>query len=146
MVKPMAHVQLLSRNLKQVANLYTKILVKELAARQLDQHYEILLILAEQQLPVTQSKLAELLRVDKSRMVSIIYELEQKELISIKRNPADRREHYINLSDTALATISAIGKIVDKVNKQAKAGISPEKLQVFFEVSGQLQQNLEKDC
>jgi DNA-binding MarR family transcriptional regulator len=142
----MAHVQLLSRNLKQITNLYTKILVKELAARQLDQHYEILLVLAVQELPVTQNKLAELLHVDKSRMVSIIYELEQKELINIKRNPADRREHYIYLSDTALTTISSIGKIVDKVNKQAKAGISPEKLKAFFEVSVQLQQNLEKDC
>jgi DNA-binding MarR family transcriptional regulator len=140
----MENVQFLSRNLKQIANLYTKILSKELAAVELDHHFEILLLLDLQKTPITQNKLAELLKLDKSRIVGIIYELEQKGLIDVKRNPADRREHFINLSGKAKTAIPAIEKVVAKINDLAKAGIPQDKLLTFIEVSEQLQSNLEK--
>jgi DNA-binding MarR family transcriptional regulator len=91
----MKHVQLISRSLRQINNLYKKMLTKELSAFQLDHHFEALLMLAIQDRPVTQNQLAELLQVDKSRVVSIIAYLEQRNLITIEKNPADRREHYI---------------------------------------------------
>jgi DNA-binding MarR family transcriptional regulator len=115
-----------------------------LATIELDHHFEILLLLDLQKTPITQNKLAELLRLDKSRIVGIIYELEQKGLIDVKRNPADRREHFINLSTKAKTDIPAIEKVVARINDLAKTGIPRDKLLTFIEVSEQLQLNLEK--
>jgi DNA-binding MarR family transcriptional regulator len=142
----MKHVQLISRSLRQINNLYKKMLTKELSAFQLDHHFEALLMLAIQDRPVTQNQLAELLQVDKSRVVSIIAYLEQRHLITIEKNPADRREHYIHLSSDAVSSIPHIERSVEKINELAEFGIEHEKLATFFEVSEMIQQNLLKQA
>jgi DNA-binding MarR family transcriptional regulator len=142
----MKHVQLISRSLRQINNLYKKMLTKELSAFQLDHHFEALLMLAIQDRPVTQNQLAELLQVDKSRVVSIIAYLEQRNLITIEKNPADRREHYIHLSSDAVSSIPNIERSVEKINELAEFGIEHEKLATFFEVSEMIQQNLLKQA
>jgi DNA-binding MarR family transcriptional regulator len=142
----MKHVQLISRSLRQINNLYKKMLTKELSAFQLDHHFEALLMLAIQDRPVTQNQLAELLQVDKSRVVSIIAYLEQRNLIMIEKNPADRREHYIHLSSDAVSSIPHIERSVEKINELAEFGIEHEKLATFFEVSELIQQNLLKQA
>lgn len=142
----MKHVQLISRSLRQINNLYKKMLTKELSAFQLDHHFEALLMLAIQDRPVTQNQLAELLQVDKSRVVSIIAYLEQRNLITIEKNPADRREHYIHLSPDAVSSIPHIERSVEKINELAEFGIEHEKLATFFEVSELIQQNLLKQA
>ena len=138
----MEKVQLLSRNLRRVKQLYNKLLLRELAAHDLDQHYEALLVLAEQDKPITQNMLAELLQMDKSRIVSIVYALGKKKLIISKTNPADRRQHYISLSAKAKEAIPVIEGIIKRVNDLANAGLSDEKLSTFFEVSAMMHQNL----
>ncbi len=142
----MKHVQLISRSLRQINNLYKKMLTKELSAFELDHHFEALLMLAIQERPVTQNQLAELLQVDKSRVVSIISYLEQRNLIHIERNPADRREHYVHLSPHAVSSIPYIERSVEKINELAEFGIEHEKLATFFEVSEMIQQNLLKQA
>jgi DNA-binding MarR family transcriptional regulator len=138
----MERVQVLSRNLRQINNLYTKILSKELSPLHLDHHFEVLLMLAVQEQPITQNKLAALMQIDKSRMANIIYDLEQKDLVYVQRNPEDRRQHYVYLSTNAKTSIPFIEQVVNKINEFAKAGITQEKLLAFFEVSEQIQQNL----
>jgi DNA-binding MarR family transcriptional regulator len=138
----MKPVQLISRNLKQINNLYTKSLSKELSAIQLDDHFEVLFLLSIQEQPVTQNKLAQLLQIDKSRMANIVFYLEKKELITVETNPADRRQHYVYLSSTALPSIPYIEKTIKKINQLAETGIAEEKLNVFFEVSEMIRQNL----
>lgn len=140
----MKRAQLISKNLRKINYLYTKVLSKELSALHLDQHFEVLLLLDNQEHPLTQNKLAELMQIDKSRMANIIFYLEKKELIYIKRNPADRREHYVYLSSAAKTSIPQIEKTVEKINEIAATGITQEKLGVFFEVSETIQQNLVK--
>ena len=139
----MKHVHLISRNLKKINSLYTKVLSKELSAHDLDQHYEVLLLIHTYEKPVTQNKLAEMLQIDKSRMANIVFYLESKGLIYTKINPADRREHYVHLSSTAETSIPEIEKAVEKINEIVEQGIAPEKLDVFFEVSERMQQNLQ---
>ncbi|OKS87320.1 hypothetical protein RG47T_2781 [Mucilaginibacter polytrichastri] len=121
-------------------------LTKELSAFELDHHFEALLMLGIQDHPVTQNQLAELLQVDKSRVVSIIAYLEQKKLIKIEKNPADRREHYVHLSSDAVSSIPYIERSVEKINELAEFGIEDEKLATFFEVSEMIQQNLLKQA
>jgi DNA-binding MarR family transcriptional regulator len=133
---------LISRNLKKINHLYTKILSKELALYEMDQHFEALYLLGMQNQPITQNSLAELMQIDKSRMAVIIFVLEKKGLIQVKINPDDRRQHYVNLSSSAKTSIPALEKTIEKINQQAKAGIPEEKLLAFFEVSEMMRQNL----
>ncbi|WP_214070954.1 MarR family transcriptional regulator [Mucilaginibacter sp. dw_454] len=140
----MKHVQLISQKLNQINNLYKKILVKELSAMDLDQHFEVLLILATHDEPLTQNKLASLLQKDKSRIVNIIVYLEQRNMVYTVRNPADRREHYVYLSSSARDSVQHITHTIEKINHLAEAGIDYEKLSAFFEVSELMQENLQK--
>ena len=140
----MKRVELISKSLRQINHLYKKIIIKELSAIELDHHYEALLVLATQEQPITQNRLAELLQIDKSRMVNMIHYLEDKKMVYIERNPADRREHYVYLSSSAEKFIPAIERTVEKINELAKFGIAQEKLMAFFEVSEMIQQNLAK--
>lgn len=134
--------QLISRNLKKINNLYTKILSKELAPHKLDHHFEALYLLAITDQHVSQNYLAEMMQIDKSRMAIIIFDLEQRGLIQIKINPDDRRQHYVYLSSLAIMAIPEIEKTVKKINDVVEAGIPEEKLHAFFEVSEMMRQNL----
>jgi DNA-binding MarR family transcriptional regulator len=119
-------------------------LSKELSAFKLDHHFEVLMVLATQENPVTQNKLAELLHIDKSRTAVILFDLEKRGLVQIKVNPNDRRQHYVSLSPTALTSLPHIEVTVKKINQLAEAGIEQQKLNIFFEVSEMIQQNLIK--
>ena len=140
----MKSVQLISQRLKRINHLYTKLISKELSAFELGHHFEVLLLLATQEKPVTQNKLAELLQVDKSRMAVIVFELEKRGMMEISVNPNDRREHYVSLSPSAVTSIPHIELSVEKINQLAEAGIEQQKLMTFFEVSEMIQQNLVK--
>ena len=138
----MGHPQFISRTLKKINHLYTKILTKELAPYHMDHHFEALHLLAIQNQPITQSNLAELMQIDKSRIATIIFDLEKRGLVQIKINPDDRRQHYIHLSILATTAIPYLEQTVEKINHLAEAGIPEEKLLVFFEVSELMRQNL----
>lgn len=138
----MKRAQFISRSLRQIDYLYTKNLSRELSSIQVNHHYEVLLILAKHEEPLTQNELAGLLHVDKSRMANIIFYLTEKQLVIIKRNPADKRQHYVFLSADARLCIPFIETKVQQINELAEAGISEEKLNIFFEVSEAIRQNL----
>jgi len=138
----MSTVQLISQSLKKINYLYSKMLSKELSAFKLDHHFEALLVLATQEKPVTQNRLAELLQIDKSRTAVIVFDLEKRGLIEIKVNPNDRRQHYVSLSPTALTSIPHIEITIEKINQLAEAGIEQQKLSTFYEVSEMMQRNL----
>ncbi|EHQ29135.1 MarR family winged helix-turn-helix transcriptional regulator [Mucilaginibacter paludis] len=136
--------QLIARNLRQIDYLYTKKLSKELSAIHVNNHFEVLLVLAKQVHPLTQNQLAQLLHLDKSRMANIVFQLEEHQLVSVEVNPADRRQHYVTLSPYALSAMPDIETKVQQINDMAEAGISQEKLDVFFEVVETIRQNLVK--
>jgi DNA-binding MarR family transcriptional regulator len=119
-------------------------LSKELSVFKLDHHFEVLMVLATQETPVTQNKLTELLQIDKSRTAVIVFDLEKRGLVQIKINPSDRRQHYVSLSPSALTSIPHIEITIQKINQLAEAGIEQQKLSTFFEVSQMIQQNLVK--
>ncbi|NCD71123.1 MarR family winged helix-turn-helix transcriptional regulator [Mucilaginibacter agri] len=140
----MKHIQLLSQNLRLINYFYTKSLDKELSSMKADYHFEALLVLADQEHPITQNQLAELLHIDKSRVANIVFSMEEQEIIIVKTNPADRRQHLISLSPKAVKSIPGIEKTVEEVNRMANLGISEEKLAVFKEVTEAMMHNLIK--
>src|SRR5438067_2283098 len=98
----MKNVQLISKRLKKINYLYTKMIISELSPFELDHHFEALLTLAIEGKQITQNRLSELLQIDKSRTAVIVFDLEKRGLISINITPEDRRRHYISLSPLAL--------------------------------------------
>lgn len=50
--------------------------------------------------PLGQQALAETLRLDPSNVVGLLNELEERELVVRRRDPADRRRHIVELSAT----------------------------------------------
>ncbi|HEX8018728.1 MarR family transcriptional regulator [Mucilaginibacter sp.] len=140
----MKNVQLISKRLKKINYLYTKMILNELSPFELDHHFEALLTLAVEEKQITQNRLSELLQIDKSRTAVIVFELEKRELIQISINPNDRRQHYLSLSALALSSIPHIELSIEKINELAEAGIEQQKLLTFFEVSEMIQHNLVK--
>jgi DNA-binding MarR family transcriptional regulator len=138
----MENIHLLSQNLRLINYFYTRNLTRELSAIQADPHAEILLMLAKQTQPVAQNQLAELLHIDKSRVANIIFSMEEKGIVIVKTNPADRRQHLISLSPDALQSIPYIEMKVQQVNAMANMGISEEKIAIFIEVVEAMMQNL----
>jgi DNA-binding MarR family transcriptional regulator len=58
----------------------------------------IALKLLSEQGPVSQQGLADSLSLDPSNVVGLLNELEERELITRRRDPADRRRHIVELS------------------------------------------------
>jgi DNA-binding MarR family transcriptional regulator len=58
----------------------------------------IALKLLSEQGPVSQQGLAESLSLDPSNVVGLLNELEERELITRRRDPGDRRRHIVELS------------------------------------------------
>lgn len=141
----MKNTELLSQNLRLINHLYTRSLTRELSSIDANHHFEVLLMLAKQQKPITQNQLAELLHIDKSRVAHIIFSMEESKIVLVKTNPADRRQHLISLSPNALKSIPDIEQKVMEINELANTGISEEKLIVFTEVAEAMMQNLTKN-
>jgi len=55
--------------------------------------------------PLTQHALGGALCLDPSNVVGLLNELEEKELITRRRDPADRRRHIVELSDSGSAEL-----------------------------------------
>jgi DNA-binding MarR family transcriptional regulator len=58
----------------------------------------VALTLLEEHGPVTQQALGEALRLDPSNVVGLLNELEERGLVTRRRDPADRRRHIVELS------------------------------------------------
>jgi DNA-binding MarR family transcriptional regulator len=138
----MKNTELLSQNLRLINYFYTRNLSRELSPLKMNHHFEVLLTLAKQKMPITQNQLAELLHIDKSRVAHIIFSMEENDVVMVRTNPADRRQHLISLSPNAQKSIPYIEKKVKEVNEMANTGISEEKLSVFVEVAEAMMQNL----
>jgi DNA-binding MarR family transcriptional regulator len=108
----------------------------------LERYHYALLLIDEHQEKLTQKELAKLLQVDKSFIVSMIDYLASNELVCRETNCDDRRQHFLILTEKATKIIPMINQVYKSLNKQAFAGIEKDKINQFFEVIKDLQNNL----
>lgn len=64
------------------------------------------LTLLDEHGPVTQQMLGEALRLDPSNVVGLLNELEDRGLITRRRDPADRRRHIVELSTAGIGELA----------------------------------------
>jgi DNA-binding MarR family transcriptional regulator len=75
------------------------------------------LALIHQEGPQSQHRLGELLRIDRTTMVTVIDELEQRGLVQRTRDPADRRRYAITLTPEGDKLMAGdLGRLDQRVN------------------------------
>jgi DNA-binding MarR family transcriptional regulator len=108
----------------------------------LENDADILLLLASSSARPTQKEISEILQFDKSRVAILIEGLKQNGLIYTERNHADRREHFVFLTDQGIATLPKIQKAIDQVNVKMSRELNDETLACFYKTLFQIQNNL----
>ena len=74
----------------------------------------------------SQTDLARALNMDKSAVVTIIDELEQRGLARRVRSPEDRRRHALVVTEAALALMDQMQDAVSKVGRPIRQAMTPE--------------------
>lgn len=133
---------LLSKELRRLSKLYIKAIAKELPEPHTEYLAELMLILSARKEAVTQKELTEYMQIDKSRIVMIIEELKKLGYIFIERNPADRREHFVFLTDQGKKLVPTIKQAINKVNQLIRQQLEPAHLDHFYAMMQQMELNL----
>jgi len=106
----MEDIESFSTKLRRIARLYTISLSNLLNNFDINKYFDVLLILARQNQPVTQKQLAASMHIDKSRIVAMLRYLQQKQYVDIEKNPNDRRQHFVKLSTKGAKSIPLINE------------------------------------
>jgi DNA-binding MarR family transcriptional regulator len=77
----------------------------------------VLTVLASQS-PLSQQEAAEAMRIDRTTMVSLVDELEDKGLVERRRSPEDRRKNIVELTAAGRDCLAAAGKARDAVERE----------------------------
>jgi MarR family transcriptional regulator, lower aerobic nicotinate degradation pathway regulator len=88
-------------------------------------HHAVLAVLAERP-PETQGAIAEALGYDKSHLVGLLDELEQKGLVERSRDPADRRRHTVRLTADGDRMLTKLRRLAKQLDDQFLARLSSE--------------------
>lgn len=76
--------------------------------------------------PVTQQTLSEILCIDRNNTVITLNELEQKGLISRRRDPADRRRHIVEVTDYGLSSLHETERAMRGVAEEQFAALTEQ--------------------
>ena len=82
------------------------------------------LIAIDSQAPLSQQEAARRLGVDRTTMVALIDELEGKQLVQRRQDPADRRKNVVALTPAGRGTLRKAGKASDEAERRFLAPLT----------------------
>ncbi|WP_026897815.1 MarR family winged helix-turn-helix transcriptional regulator [Daejeonella oryzae] len=132
----------LTHSLIAVSKKYLSLFSKEASHLSIDKYQYILVLIDDHKESLTQKALSELLQVDKSYMVTILDYLCGKGYVIREKNPNDRREQLIKLTEKARTDIPVIRKVISDLNQKSMKTLSKEQVKTFYEVISVIQENL----
>ena len=100
-------------------------------------HYGVLALIAELG-PLSKQAVAELLHVDRSTMVALVDELEERRLARRRRDPADRRAYAIEATPLGLTTQRRAVKLLDECERHYLTPLTGDEQRQFYELLARL--------
>ena len=82
------------------------------------------LLSIDSQAPLSQQEAARRLGVDRTTMVALIDELEGKQLVQRRQDPADRRKNVVALTPAGHGTLTRAGKASDEAERRFLAPLT----------------------
>jgi DNA-binding MarR family transcriptional regulator len=82
------------------------------------------LLSIDSQAPLSQQEAARRLGVDRTTMVALIDELEGKQLVQRRQDPADRRKNVVALTPAGHGTLTKAGKASDEAERRFLAPLT----------------------
>lgn len=131
------------RSLAILAKTYFGALTKSLEHLEIERHYSILIFINGAEQGCTQQCICDCLKIDKVSMVRILGYLIKKKYLKKTVNPADRREHLIELTVKAKEVLPEIHSAIDNLNAAAFKGFTKEKQNELYAFVQQMQNNLD---
>ncbi len=125
-----------------VAKKYVHLLSKRTGEFSIDKYQYVLIVIDDHQGKLTQKVLADSLQIDKSYMVNILDYLCNMGYTRREKNPSDRREQLVKLTDKGREDIPKIRAVINQMNGLSLKDISEDKLKIFNEVLSTITRNL----
>ena len=92
-------------------------------------HYMILLLLTQVGAALPQKEIGERLQIDRNTMVSLIDELEARQLVDRVRDPHDRRAYAISVTTQGCAVTTQAGRVIEATDARFAQALTAAELQ-----------------
>jgi DNA-binding MarR family transcriptional regulator len=123
------------------SKLYYGVLSKRLEKLDIERYFSILYFLSENN-GCSQQCICNNLAIDKTAMVKVIGYLVKADYVKRKKNPLDRREHFIELTKKGGKQTEAVVRSFKAVDEEIFSTVSEKNKEIFIKVLAQLSDNL----